>query len=147
MPNKKQKKSKGERNETQLVSQLLKTISRKHALLIGQRRQDLEQVQFYYCNSDSHSPRSFQSTSPVEFYRTSGAGLWQDAEGLGLPLISVLATGSSSLTEGSSLQTVMAEGFCSKVYREGCFLLLPKRQKAHFRYLVWRPCDFTESQE
>lgn len=42
MPNKKQKKSKGERNETQLVSQLLKTISRKHALLIGQRRQDLE---------------------------------------------------------------------------------------------------------
>lgn len=40
-------------------------------------------MQFYYCNSDSQSPRSFQSTSPVEFYRTSGAGLWQDAEGLG----------------------------------------------------------------
>lgn len=39
--NKKEKK-KRERNETQLASQLLKTISRKHALLIGQRRQDLE---------------------------------------------------------------------------------------------------------
>lgn len=71
--------------------------------------------------------------SPMEFYRTSGAGLWQDAEGLGLPLISVLATGSSSLTEGSSLQTVMDEGFCSKAYKRRMFFTFTQEVEGTFQ--------------
>lgn len=102
-------------------------------------------MQFYYCNSDSHSPRSFQSTSPVEFYRTSGAGLWQDAEGLGLPLISALATGAPAL-RGKLSPTGNGWSILLKSIQRRIFLFLPKRYEAYFRYLVSRPCDSRESQ-
>lgn len=103
-------------------------------------------MQFYYCNSDSHSPCSFQSMSPVEFYRTSGAGSGKMLRDSG---------SHWSLHWQQALQPHRAEFFPNgngwsillRSVQRRRFLLWPKRYKACFRYLVSRPCDFTESQK